>query len=171
MTPSEFCYWLQGWTELEGGKKPNLEQWLSIKAHLNLVFNKVTPDLQTLLEQADFDNSDCFKEVEFPEVKDLGLYDENDLPERLPEDEQPIGPASGYDDEPQEKEPVKFCAKMPSTVPDAPVMLGGPHTPFEPPRGGRPMHLDHLEKICSNNTELVEESFKRVIPRQVRNDK
>lgn len=45
MTPIEFCYWLQGWVEMENGKKPNLEQWKMINSHLQLVFNKVTPPL------------------------------------------------------------------------------------------------------------------------------
>jgi len=42
MTPTDFVYWLQGWVEMEGGKKPNFEQWTTITDHLSLVFNKVT---------------------------------------------------------------------------------------------------------------------------------
>lgn len=48
MTPIEFCYWLQGWVEMERGKKPNLEQWKLITAHLRLVFDKVTPTMEEL---------------------------------------------------------------------------------------------------------------------------
>jgi hypothetical protein len=42
MTPSEFTYWLQGFVELNGAP-PTQEQWMVIKDHLSLVFNKVTP--------------------------------------------------------------------------------------------------------------------------------
>lgn len=42
MTAQEFCYWLQGFCEL-GGTPPTPEQWRSIRDHLALVFNKVTP--------------------------------------------------------------------------------------------------------------------------------
>lgn len=38
----DFCWWLQGFTELNGGKPPTDEQWKSIVEHLNLVYKKVT---------------------------------------------------------------------------------------------------------------------------------
>ncbi len=42
MTPEQFCYWLQGYAELnESGPTP--EQWKAIKEHLQTVFKKVTP--------------------------------------------------------------------------------------------------------------------------------
>lgn len=44
MTPEQFCYWLQGFVENDG-RAPNDKQWLSIKNHLNTVFNKRTPDI------------------------------------------------------------------------------------------------------------------------------
>lgn len=44
MTPEQFAYWLQGKVELHP-EAPTPEQWVSIKAHLSLVFNKVTPSL------------------------------------------------------------------------------------------------------------------------------
>lgn len=46
MTPTEFCYWLQGFTELMPSQygMPTKPQWDSICAHLALVFTKVTPD-------------------------------------------------------------------------------------------------------------------------------
>lgn len=43
MTSEQFAYWLQGFAEIHGGA-PTPEQWKVIKDHLNLVFNKVTPD-------------------------------------------------------------------------------------------------------------------------------
>lgn len=45
MTPEHFVYWLQGFSELGGKSPPTQEQWESIRAHLNLVFEKVTPDV------------------------------------------------------------------------------------------------------------------------------
>lgn len=45
MTAQEFCYWLQGFSELNG-KAPTPEQWKSIRDHLQLVFTKVTPPVQ-----------------------------------------------------------------------------------------------------------------------------
>ena len=44
MTPENFCYWLQGYTELNGDP-PTPEQWQSIKEHLKLVFDKITPEV------------------------------------------------------------------------------------------------------------------------------
>lgn len=43
MTPENFVYWLQGYVELCGSREITHEQWVSIKQHLNLVLNKVTP--------------------------------------------------------------------------------------------------------------------------------
>lgn len=43
MTAQEFAYWLQGYAELSGDVPPTTSQWLTIKDHLNLVFEKVTP--------------------------------------------------------------------------------------------------------------------------------
>lgn len=46
MTPNDFCYWLHGWTELKGDKAaPTAIQWQVIVDHLDLVFDKVTPDV------------------------------------------------------------------------------------------------------------------------------
>lgn len=42
MTPENFCYWLQGFNELNG-QVPTEDQWKSITEHLELVFKKVTP--------------------------------------------------------------------------------------------------------------------------------
>lgn len=40
MTPENFTYWLQGYSEI-CGQAPSEKQWEIIKDHLNLVFNKV----------------------------------------------------------------------------------------------------------------------------------
>lgn len=41
MIPEQFCYWLQGYSELTN-EVPTKEQWENIQEHLNLVFTKVT---------------------------------------------------------------------------------------------------------------------------------
>lgn len=49
MTAQEFCYWLQGWLEMDertirdGGFVLTDSQMKTLRAHLGLVFNKVTP--------------------------------------------------------------------------------------------------------------------------------
>ena len=50
MQPQDFCYWLQGFSELVG-TNPTKEQWIIIQDHLNLVFNKVTPNRSFGTEQ------------------------------------------------------------------------------------------------------------------------
>lgn len=47
MTPKQFCYWLQGFAEVnQDGFEPTYEQWLIIKNHLATVFHKVTPEVK-----------------------------------------------------------------------------------------------------------------------------
>jgi hypothetical protein len=42
MTPEQFTYWLQGYSEITQGV-PTKEQWKIIQDHLQTVFHKVTP--------------------------------------------------------------------------------------------------------------------------------
>lgn len=44
MTSDNFAYWLQGFFELTGTNQLSEKQVRMIKEHLQLVFNKVTPD-------------------------------------------------------------------------------------------------------------------------------
>lgn len=44
MTPDRFCDWLQGFVELTETDSISDKQWLVIKDHLKLVFDKKTPD-------------------------------------------------------------------------------------------------------------------------------
>jgi hypothetical protein len=44
--PQAFAYWLQGFVELNG-ELPTQAQWDSIVKHLNLVFDKITPEVKT----------------------------------------------------------------------------------------------------------------------------
>lgn len=47
MTPENFCYWLQGFTELQPGmEQPTPAQWKAITEHLQHVFQKVTPKVE-----------------------------------------------------------------------------------------------------------------------------
>lgn len=44
MSPETFVYWLQGFVELTETDSISDKQWLVIKDHLKLVFDKKTPD-------------------------------------------------------------------------------------------------------------------------------
>lgn len=44
MTEREFCYWLQGFVEMNPNAMVTHTQWEIIKDHLKLVFKKETPD-------------------------------------------------------------------------------------------------------------------------------
>lgn len=44
MNEKDFCYWLQGFVELQDSDVISEKQWLVIKDHLKLVFDKKTPD-------------------------------------------------------------------------------------------------------------------------------
>jgi hypothetical protein len=46
MEPLQFCYWLQGFAEV-GSLPPNSQQWEIIKDHLQLVFDKKTPEYKS----------------------------------------------------------------------------------------------------------------------------
>lgn len=43
MSPENFCYWLQGWLEIQNPSSASAEQLQEVKNHLALVFTKVTP--------------------------------------------------------------------------------------------------------------------------------
>ena len=43
LTPEQFCYWLQGFMEMQDPKELDSTQTQIIKDHLNEVFDKVTP--------------------------------------------------------------------------------------------------------------------------------
>ena len=42
MNDRDFCFWLQGFAELNGNTPPTIAQWDSIREHLATVFHKVT---------------------------------------------------------------------------------------------------------------------------------
>ncbi len=50
MTEKDFVFWLQGFVELTETDSISDKQWLVIKDHLKLVFDKKTPD-RSLLEK------------------------------------------------------------------------------------------------------------------------
>ena len=45
MTPEQFSYWLRGFFELSGQTVLNAAQCKMVQEHLDLVFTKVTPEL------------------------------------------------------------------------------------------------------------------------------
>lgn len=45
MTPEQFAYWLQGFAELNEAP-PSEAQWKSVREHLALVFDKLTPPFE-----------------------------------------------------------------------------------------------------------------------------
>jgi hypothetical protein len=40
----QFAYWLQGYSEITGGRMPSESEWQIIQDHLKLCFVKKTPD-------------------------------------------------------------------------------------------------------------------------------
>ncbi len=48
MQPINFCYWLQGWIELQNPNEITPVQLQEIKNHLSLVLEKKTPNLSVL---------------------------------------------------------------------------------------------------------------------------
>jgi len=72
MKSIDFCYWLQGFFELTDQNTLTEKQFLIVKDHLQLVFNKVTPDRDNDIEKEDYnlvqkkpvssgyDELDCF---------------------------------------------------------------------------------------------------------------
>jgi hypothetical protein len=53
MTPEQFCYWIQGFAELNGDTVPSKEQWQAVRDHLKTVFKKETPELPAILRDRD----------------------------------------------------------------------------------------------------------------------
>lgn len=45
MSTQDFCFWLQGWFEIQKPQSITATQLQEIKNHLDLVFNKVTPNV------------------------------------------------------------------------------------------------------------------------------
>lgn len=63
MTAEQFAYWLHGFTELTRGQTPDPAQWKAIREHLDLVFKKVTPQVDEVKVRVDVDTKDAQKSV------------------------------------------------------------------------------------------------------------
>ena len=110
MTPENFCYWLQGMFELTKSDTLSKQQITIIKNHLQLVFNKVTPDVE--LEESDeiSDFADSLKEMmdDIEKQRDTQKIDTN--PWVLPSRPYPVFPEP-YDTgrDPDRHAPVITC--------------------------------------------------------------
>lgn len=78
MNELQFCYWLQGWIELENPSEITHEQLEVIKDHLKEVFKKVTP--KRILQQG---------------MSPIEFWYQDDRPQR-----RTTRPPSRYDDRP-----------------------------------------------------------------------
>ena len=65
MNSESFTYWLQGFVELSDTDTISERQWLTIKDHLKLVFDKKTPD------RSDFPKSPTLTPTDWTKVSDL----------------------------------------------------------------------------------------------------
>lgn len=66
MTPERFTDWLQGFVEIQQSESITDTQWLIIKDHLKLVFDKKTPD-----RNIEFPKSPTITPTDWTKVSDL----------------------------------------------------------------------------------------------------
>lgn len=52
MNTDQFAYWLQGYSEITGGRMPSESEWQIIQDHLKLVFVKKTPGYEIGIQPA-----------------------------------------------------------------------------------------------------------------------
>lgn len=52
MNTEQFAYWLQGYSEITGGRMPTESEWHIIQDHLKLVFVKKTPSYEIGIQPA-----------------------------------------------------------------------------------------------------------------------
>jgi len=69
-SPQDFCCWLQGFVELQDSDSISDKQWLVIKDHLKLVFDKKTPDRSITISAPEIKIGDCPK-TDFGKLSDL----------------------------------------------------------------------------------------------------
>lgn len=65
MNYENFAYWLNGYVEITNPKQPTEDEWLIIKDHLKLVFNKVTPYRVPLGTQVPYQPTPVFDQDNF----------------------------------------------------------------------------------------------------------
>jgi hypothetical protein len=71
MTPEQFAYWLKGFFEISEYETLSTKQIKIIKDHLDLVFNKQTPDRSTISE-LELAYEDLKKKMNLPIPKEFG---------------------------------------------------------------------------------------------------
>lgn len=68
----QFSYWLQGYSEITGGRMPTESEWQIIQDHLKLVFEKKTPSYEIGIQPARMPIYDAHKSlqdaIKFPNV-------------------------------------------------------------------------------------------------------
>lgn len=74
MEAEAFCYWLQGFFELQHPFQLSNKQVTIIKDHLDLVFQKVTPDRSKTVNEIDIQS------MKYPAKMPSMIYDENQFP-------------------------------------------------------------------------------------------
>lgn len=79
MSPNEFCYWLKGYFEITYISDLNRDQVQVIKDHLDLVFNKVTPDRPVKDYNDILYKKLCAAQINLPEVYPQCMYS-SDIP-------------------------------------------------------------------------------------------
>ncbi len=83
MTPEQFCYWMQGFVEMNQENDTITEkQWLIIKDHLKTVFTKVTPD-RNISKKLESPLDDQLSEI-MERIKELQKKDAINIPYHPP---------------------------------------------------------------------------------------
>lgn len=77
MTPQDFCYWLQGFLEIAEPEQINGQQLIQIRNHLQLVFNKVTPNIKSFLDEpfCSAPTTSVLKRFDFPATLGISIND------------------------------------------------------------------------------------------------
>ena len=86
MTPEQFCYWLQGMFELTNTRSLSEKQLEVVRNHLQLVFTKMTPDVEIDVDELDDTDEDTLKKAleKLSKKSDKWELEEPALPQTFP---------------------------------------------------------------------------------------